>query len=203
MLVFVPTLGSLLVWPVCRLAEVPVKKVKLFVGPSLAAFQVLGSNVEIGCIPAGGFVEFDMPVFERKPPLLRLALLLLWPVVLLVGAVLLLGHGPAMHHFATGFSQLFDGVLHPLSTAPALIERLKPVYEESASTAAGVLFAKGACYLAFPGLSVLPIQCLRFLMGPLQEGTIMEKAHVLNGITSVLSAIVWMVAVLSYAWRGA
>lgn len=201
MLVCVPQLGTLLFWPVCRMAGVPVEEVKLFIGPRLAAFQMFGSTVVMGIIPAGGSLRFDVPAFEEKPPLLRLALLLLWPMVLLAGAFILLGHEQTIHHFTTGFSQLFAGVLHPLSTAQELIARLEAVHAASASAAAGVMLAKATTYMFFPLLNILPMQCLCFLVGPVREGSALDKVRTCNGFIALFASMSWAVAILTYSWR--
>ena len=148
-----------------RLAQVPVRAFRLFTGASVASITLGGTALELGRVPVGTSVLYDVPTFWLRPLWMRVAVTLAGPLVLLPCAAAMLGPQTAWHHFLAGFAQLPLGALHPLSVAPELIARLHGAYLASIPAASGILAAKLAALELLPLGGVTTAQVLLELVG--------------------------------------
>ena len=148
-----------------RLAQVRVLACRLFNGRSVAGFRMGGISFELGWVPVGTSVTFDVPTFWLRPMWMRVGVTLAGPLALLLCAVTLLGPRAAWHQFLAGFVQLPLGALHPLSAAPELIARSHAVFLTSVPAAAGILAAKLAALELLPLGGVATAQMLLEFVG--------------------------------------
>ena len=148
-----------------RLAQVRVRACRLFAGGKLAGVSVGGIAFELGWVPVGTSVLYDVPTFWLRPVWMRVGVMLVGPLVLLLCAVSILGPQAAWHQFLAGFVQLPLGALHPLSTAQELISRLHSVYRPSVPSAVAILAVKLAALELLPLGGVTLAQVLLELIG--------------------------------------
>lgn len=148
-----------------RLAQVRVRACRLFAGSTVASVTLGRIDFELGWVPLGTSVTYDVPTFWLRPVWMRVGVMLTGPAVLLPCAAAILGPQAAWHHFAAGFMQLPLGALHPLTTAQELIARLHGVYLSSVPAAAAILAAKLAALECLPLGGVAAAQVLLELVG--------------------------------------
>ena len=148
-----------------RLAQVQIRAFRLFTGASVARVRLIGMTFELGWVPVGTSILYDVPTFWLRPLWMRVGVTLAGPLVLLPYAAALLGPQAAWSYFLAGFVQLPLGALHPLSVAPELIARLHGVLLASVPITSGILAAKLAALELLPLGGVTMAQVLLELIG--------------------------------------
>ena len=148
-----------------HLAQVRVRACRLFAGTRVAGVTLGGIDFELGWVPVGTSVTYDVPTFWLRPVWMRVGVMLIGPAVLLPCAAAILGPQAAWHHLTAGFVQLPLGALHPLTTAQELIARLHGVYLPSVPDAAAILAAKLAALECLPLGGVATAQIILELVG--------------------------------------
>ena len=184
-----------------RLAQVRVRAFRLFAGASIASFTMGGIAFELGWMPLGTSVTFDVPTFWLRPLWMRIGVTLIGPLMLLPCAVAILGPQAAWHHFLTGFAQMPCGAWHPFSVAPELMARLHGVYLASVPAASGVLAAKLAALECLPLGGLTTAQVLLELIGhgDSDDGQIRGAWFLaLNVLALILLMGCWAVAAVAY-----
>ena len=147
------------------MAQVRVSAFRLFAGASVVSVMWGGTAFELGWVPVGTSVLYDVPTFWLRPLWMRVAVMLAGPLALLPCAVGLLGPPVAWHQFLAGLGQLPLGAWHPLSVAPDLIARLHAEFLTSVPAAAGMLAAKLAALELLPLGGVATAQTILELVG--------------------------------------
>ena len=181
-----------------RLAAVRVRAFRLFAGGTLARVALGGVRFELGWVPMGTSVLYDVPAFWRRPAWTQVAVTLAGPLALLPCAAAVLGPSSAWHHFLAGFVQLPLGALHPLSTGWELIARL---HDLPLASVTGVLAAKLAASAFLPLGGSATAQAIRAFVGPVNEGDERSWAArfpVLSALVMILIMAGWGVAAVSY-----
>lgn len=176
--------------------------VTIFYGSPVAKFVLLGTTVQIGYIPIGTGVGFDVPSFDRKFLPVRLAVILSAPIALLILAGLFLGFAPAVQQFMSGFAQLTSGALHPRTTALNFIERLHAVSSHSVPAACGVVAAKLTVCSLFSVAALAAGSCFKQLFSISDEHGAISLLHAAGFVTVTLLTILWTIALLRYGLSG-
>lgn len=184
-----------------RLAQVRVCAFRLFAGGTVARFSIGGVMFELGWVPVGTSVTYDVPTFWLRPTWMQVAATLVGPLALLPCAAAVLGSSLAWHHFLTGFVQLPVGALHPLSVGRDLITRLHGLSLGSVPAAAGVLAAKLAASEFLPLGGLATAQVLLALIGPgnADDGEVRGARFLtLSALVLILIMAGWVVAAVAY-----
>lgn len=184
-----------------RLAQVRVRACRLFAGTKVAGVKLGGVDFELGWVPLGTSVTYDVPTLWLRPLWIRVAVTLSGPLALLPCAAAWLGPSTAWHHFLAGFVQLPLGALHPLSVAPALVARLHAAFLASVPSATGILATKLAALELLPLGGLATAQTLSELVGHGSRDDDQVRGAwflTLNVLVLFLLMGCWATAVLAY-----
>lgn len=136
-------LATLVQWAVARRLGIVIKTVQIFMGKSSACLRCCGTPVEFGWIPTGSTLTYDVEQFFTRPRFHRLIMVAGGPGALLLLAMLLLGWGPAMHHFLAGVAQYLVGGV-PFKVG--LLTRCHELWQQSVGATVSLLAAKAAAF---------------------------------------------------------
>jgi hypothetical protein len=198
LLSLLPLLGTAVHWVAFRLARVRVKAVHFFQGNPLGTFTLFGDTVKIGYIPTGGSLEFDTPQMRQQSLFVRLAIVLASPAVMLLVGATFLGFASASQHFASGFSQLISGALHPRTAAFTLIARLQIEFTASLFTTVGIIACKLAAFSFLPLGGMTTAQSILQLFNPSDDDRAAMFYLTLNALSSIALTVCWAAAMVLY-----
>lgn len=115
---FVHLLGSIIA---CLLSGIKIESVQLFYGKTIFNFQTRVLNFEIGYLPTGGSVKYDVEDFNSRKLITRLLIVISGPIFVMLGAALILTIQTSLYEFLKGFEQIIVGFISPIDEGAKLI----------------------------------------------------------------------------------
>ena len=197
--VILPVLLNFLPWAVFRWAGISVHEVRIFAGKAIKTFTLGETTLIIGCIPTHCSIAYDIGEFSGRGLPFRLGVTLMGAASFLTIASVLLGWESTWHYCWTGFSQLWQGALHPQTEAPRLIGRLQEVFSHSWSETAGILATKWMAFTLLPLGGWTTIQVVRQILDPFDKWKAMHYFCGTSGTVSFLLYYWWIVIVILVA----
>jgi hypothetical protein len=174
-----------------------VNSFNLFYGRPLGTIHFRTFPIHLGWIPTGGTVDFGESLNIATFPV-KVIVILSGPLALLITSAACIRYDRAGIALLSGFIQLFQGALSPLSTGHALIENYFHQHGASVQDAYGVLAAKLS---AFNLLPIFPLNggqiIIRSITSRTDSGWIIWVGSV-GVILTFAIALSWLIALSAY-----
>jgi len=188
-------------WVTLRLLRVRVEELQIFYGRKLLTRKCGNLKIVIGCIPTGFSLTHDQERFKTITLAARLSVFLVIPVVSLLGAATVLGIGPSLQQFLTGFRELLNGGVHPKTEGVRLIGCLFSYSGGELVPLISLLATKWAALSLLP-IGFLPGQkCIHWLIYQNDAWKEVHAPDVLLGALGMLFFFSWILSCAFFVFR--
>jgi len=172
-----------------------VKSFNLFYGKALHTFPLREFPIRLGWIPTGGSVEFDES-FSSARFFPKMMVSFAGPLALILMSAACLRYDRAGAALFSGFAQLFQGALFPLSTGRTLVADYFRHHGGSVPEAYGVLAAKLA---AFNLLPIPPLNGGQIILASIPaDSRWFFRSSIIGFLLAFAMSLSWLVALGAY-----
>lgn len=200
-LLLLALIPHLLQCPFLLLARVRIEEIVIFYGKPLATLRLGTTLVKLGWIPGGFSTKYDVDEFARRPLPLRVALILIPPLLILATGFALLGPDRGWHQLLTGFRQYFEGPLHPQAVGGPLVAKLDALYRSSPLDALGVLAMKLAALALLPFGPTAGMAVMEFIPRHRRENRGPQMFLIAGTLLVLLCNLVWAALLVIHALK--
>lgn len=182
----------------CIALQIKVERFVVFYGKPIVTWQAKLFPIAIGCLPCGGYVEFEIDDFNKRPLLSRLLVIASGPLIVLLIARVFLGTDGVLRHFVHGFPEIIRGAFSPYKYGVPLIRAFFRTLTESAFLGSGILAAKIAAFNMLPDPALAGGRLLTEILGQERHRKLAGAFSAATALVALPLGVCWTLALVSY-----